>query len=800
MVSAPATEVVSGPASRPPGPQGNGRRWSGDVLGVGWVVVAAVAVLVPALSHGSALGPYDWLDRYGLSQQHAVVKDIHGDQILQMIPWTQLAWTQVHQGHLPLWNSYSALGMPLAFNWQSATFSLPALIGYAVPLHLAFTVQVLTTLIVAGTGAYVLGRVMHMGVLACAFAGTAFELSGAFMFWLGWPIGSVLSWSGWLFAAVLLIMRGGHRVRHVGLFALALAFAVYAGQPDALTLLVLSVAVFAVTLLVLRVGQWRGGGEILRPGIDLVLGVAAGVGLTAPLALPGYQIAGAAIRTFEGSTFGRQTAFPFQQLGALAFAGLNGVSIQLSPIYLSIIVVVLAVAGVWVRRTRPEVIALTVVAVIMGAIAFVQPVENALHLAPGLQAVRWYRSAVLASLALAVLGGAGMDLLVRSWWNRTVRRVVGVGFAAAAVILLTAWVIGPNPVAPRGVHRLLSKAVATAGATGLNAAGTHTRTTGYLWSACEVAVGLAGIGTLAAVVSRTRPGSGHGRTTARAVGTVFLVTVTAFLVFTGQSLWRSSATPGVATPAESSLQDAVGSSLVGLGFKRCFFPPGLGIRPDANILFGVHELAVYDPMLPRAYYQSWTDATGQSVQSAGYPFNSLYCPGITSAAIARIYGVAFVLEPHTARGPTGSVLDRMVGNEKLYRIPGSGSATLTPLAPGGALPPDGARGTVIAVTHPGPAAWTLVTSAPTPQVLRLRLTDVPGWHATIDGKPLTLQRYAGVMLQARIPAGRYTVQLHYWPSTFTDGIVLAGVTVVAFVAVTVVTRRRRPGTPAPTDG
>ena len=37
-------------------------------LGIAWVVVAAIVVMVPALAHGWSLGPFDQLDRLGLSQ------------------------------------------------------------------------------------------------------------------------------------------------------------------------------------------------------------------------------------------------------------------------------------------------------------------------------------------------------------------------------------------------------------------------------------------------------------------------------------------------------------------------------------------------------------------------------------------------------------------------------------------------------------------------------------------------------------------------------------------------------------
>ena len=77
------------------------------------------------------------------------------------------------------------------------------------------------------------------------------------------------------------------------------------------------------------------------------------------------------------------------------------------------------------------------------------------------------------------------------------------------------------------------------------------------------------------------------------------------------------------------------------------------------------------------------------------------------------------------------------------------------------------------MTNPNPAAATVDTDAASPQMLRLRLTDVPGWHASLDGKPLVLTSYAGIMMQARIPPGRHIIELHYWPATFTAGIGLA---------------------------
>jgi uncharacterized membrane protein YfhO len=111
----------------------------------------------------------------------------------------------------------------------------------------------------------------------------------------------------------------------------------------------------------------------------------------------------------------------------------------------------------------------------------------------------------------------------------------------------------------------------------------------------------------------------------------------------------------------------------------------------------------------------------------------------------------------------------------------------------GALPAITAPGTPVKVSYPDPASWRLSTDATSPQVLRMRLTDVPGWHATIDGKPLDLQRFAGVMLQARVPSGHHVIELSYWPGAFTLGIVLAicaALGLLAAIAIAIRNRRR----------
>ena len=745
--------------------------WAPDTLGVLWVVVAGLAVLVPALIHGSSFGPFDALSQYGLTANpRTVVHNLNTfDQIDELIPWASQAWTQVHHGHLPLWNPYSALGLPLAFNWQSATFSVPALVGYLAPLRLDYTVQVAVIVVVAGTGAYVFGRVLRMGVLAAAFTATVFELSGALIAWLGWPVASVMSWAGWLCAASLLVVRGNRRARSIAFLAIVLAATVYAGQLDALIALLPMVAVFPAVLLVLRVPRFRGEGPILRPIVDLALAVAAGIGLSAPLALPALQLTAGSVRLQS-----RYPALPPRDVIHLVFATYDGAATSATWIlnsgsyypnttaYVGVIVLVLAVLGVAMRWRRREVIAVTAVAVVSGLLVFTPPLVSLIDSEHQLGAVNWQRALAPMALALAVLAGWGLETLMHSYTRRAVRYVSGGGFLIAAVWLLYLWFMGRGHIS---------------GALGA------IRRDSFFWPTIETALGIVVVGLLALAVrrgpsQRFRFGGPRGSLGLWAVLALFACETT-FLIAVGGPPLPSSPQFFKPNAAIQELQRAVGSSVVGFGTGSCLniLIPQQGIIEEANIAFDIHEFADYDPSTPKTYNIEWTADGAKSP----FLFTSWYCPGISTLPLARLYGVQFVLDPHGFRAPSGGVFDERIGNEDLYRMPGAALAALIPTSATGALPPPSAQGVPVRVENPNPSSWKVDTDAATEQVLRLRLTNVPGWHATIDGKPLVLHPFSRVMLQARIPPGKHTIELAYWPSLFGIGIDLAICSLFALV-------------------
>ena len=794
-----STEVttVSNPVA-PPAPEvspaphrSRAAQYRPDIAGLLWVLGAAAAMMAPALAHGVYLGPIGWVSGYGLSNQSGGATSIpHAfDQVSEIIPWTNLAWTQVHHGQLPLWNPYSGLGMPLAFNWQSAAFGVPTLLGYLVPVRLAYTVQVLVTLVIAGSGMYVLGRVLRLGVLGCVMAAVVYELSGPFVGWLGWPIAAVTAWAGWLFAAALLVVRGRRRTRAVAFLAVAVACAIYAGQPDMLTVLASALLVFLAVLLATRAPWGGGSGPILRPVMDLTVATAVGAALSAPLLLPGLQLVSGSLRSGKGLS----NALPAQNILLALFQGFDGLpvggsrwfgpsSYTPSTTYVGVIAVVLAVVAVLIAfkfgSRRPIVVAFAMTGIVMGLIVYLPVAESLLDGLPFVGNVLWRRATVPMTFAIAALAGVGADMIVRSYAQRAVPRWIGTAFATAGVVLALLWLFA------RGT---------------LPAAEASMRDRSFLWPAAATVVGLAAAGILISVARHGRAEGSRADLPAqkRARWWVVLVLLgceTGFLVTAGAPLPASSPSYLAPTRAEVVLARAVGSSVVGFGTNTCFTQQ-LGIVPDVNVAFGVREFALYDPLVPRSYNMSWETSTGQPAYPAtslGVPY-SFFCPAVTTAALARRYGVGFVLEPARAIGPKGAVFVMTVGAEKLYRIPGASAATLTVAPAGNALPGQDARGTPVPVTHPDPATWRLDTTGVLPQVLRLHLTDVPGWTGTIDGRPLVLQRYLGMMLQARVPPGRHVIVLRYRPRAFTIGLVLGAASAVGLGAALMggATRRRR---------
>lgn len=721
-------------------------RWTPDVLGVLWTVLAAVVVLAPALRPGVSLGPFALLAHAGLTS-HAgipVHNPSQSDQILFFSPMTDLAWQQVHSGHLPLWNPYNVLGTPLAFNWESAVFSLPLLISYLVHASFAYMVVVLVKLVIAGSGVYVCCRSLGLKPISSAFGGTLFELSGTIVHYSGWSIVGVECWYGWILGAAILLVKGRHRARDTVLLAVALAFAIYGGYPAGLLLIAIALLLFFLVFFLFRPTEIR---SPFVPIANLAVAGVCGVALGAPLLLPGLQTVSNSARKFAP---GSSAVYPVSHVANLLAAGLQGENFKTSA-YLGVFAIVLAVVAARTMWKRPEVRGLTLVAVVSAFLTFFSPADRLLQSVPGGTSLHWDQAVGTLTLALALLAAIGFDHLRRDPLNQQATRWAFAVFAACGIVIL---------------------AVFTADVLKLSAA---VHLGGLFWPAVQVAFGLAVFGYLTFARPRGRPAWISTASFGRGMYGLVLTIETAFLITSGVSFWSLSSTFYSPTPAVQQLQAVVGDGIVGFGTCKGLGSSRptagtIGIRPDANIGYAVHEFAVYDPILPESYYRSWFALRGVHTPSSLSRLG-IFCAPIFDSTEAKVYGVSFLLEPPGRPGPAGGVRALSLGGETLYRIPGAAQATTVPLSYYGVPIPTVFQGQPDPVVVHSPTSWSVVVKSKTPQFLRLRLSAVPGWHATIDGRGLPLGTWAsGAMLDARVPAGTYVVRLQYWPSLFSTGI------------------------------
>lgn len=738
------------------------RRALADVAALVWLVLLAALLLAPALAHGSAIGPSDVLRELGLtSQPNAVIHNpVGSDEIEEFVPWQMLAWLQVHAGHFPIWNPDSVLGMPLAFNLQSAPFSLPVALGYLFPLGLEHTVAIVARLLIGGSGMYVLGRVLGLRPLPAVFGASIFELSGAYTVWLGAYESGCLGFAGWVLAASVLVVRQRRRPRAVVLLAVSLALALAGGEPQIAIVLLGCLAVFA-TVLALGAARHGPSGVGRRVVLDHLAGTVAALGLVAPLYLPATQL---------GLISGRAKSpgvsnLPLYDLTHLVFAGYNGVptdvndvigpnDLYVAMIYVGVIALVLGAVAFTDRRRRTFVLATAAMGTATLVALFVPLVPDVFRTLPLLRVFRLDLATPMLDAALALLAAFGTEALLSSepvadggavLPRRSLRppadRVLAGGSAAVALLL-----------AVLGARLMMN-------VDHLDRAQSALRTRSFLWPTLSLAA-LIIVLVVRGAARRRGAGSFLGDLAGRGAVAGLLVLECAFLVFAGEAVPTSASQPVPPTPAITRLAAIVGANLVGIGSCQENAFPNAGILPNVNLAYGIEELSVYDPILPSSYYHSYGAETGRN-RRVLWPH--VFCPAITSVGLARFYGVAYILEPPGLGGPKGTTHVATLHGEGLYRVPGSGRATLQV---------DG-HSVVLAASQPTPGTWRIVSNGRRRGELLVRVTSVPGWQASIDGRPLALRTAHQLLLGASVPAGHHVIVLRYWPRLLTIGLVLA---------------------------
>jgi hypothetical protein len=798
------------------------RRWARPIPLLVWATAGALVLVLfaPALLLGQVLASLQKLAAVppfqALPAAAGPGNPLHGDLVLQVIPWQAAVRRFLAAGEWPLWNPWTGAGSPLLANLSAQV--LQPLVWLALPLPLAASLGVLAALrvLVALLSTFLLLRHQGAGRTASLFGAVAYGLGGFLVLYVGWPLAN---------AAALLPLAAYATVRWMGerdrvswvLLALSMAAVLATGHPDTTLWVLVATGLFTLagrsalrrpadgaTRWLLGLGAW-------------VLAVTAAAALSAPMLIP--ALLGIPESHRFATTEGRLQRIE-RNLSDLGKEGATGLSAELAeggrrllPVAApnafgnqrfgpqwgeerntnqgsggfagSAALLAALAAGLGLLSGRATVIAgerLAAVLVLLSAVLVAQPpgVLALLAHVPGLEHSANFhrRSHIVLVFGLAFLAAA----VVERWRRGTFRRGPIVGLAAGLAILVTwGYLAHPDPRAPGVLSHL-----------------------GYGSLALHLGVlAVAGV-TLA---SRRLGRSRHAAVLLVGVQAIELLVLHAPANPTAPAAHFYPRLP----PLDFLAEHAGGDRIVGLdpvlranvatvygladvrtndpgkpwAMQRLLepvMPPGpngrFGIadrvvvadHPVLDLLGVRYVLAASSLRAPPALAHSFTGAK-VSVWARPHPLGRLFLPeAATTLAAAQGPGGPRAIGPWwrwTARNADFAVrtlVEATPGHEGRWR----------------ARRPSGA---VLEVTPQSVDRWRARALLPEERLLASGIYQDGGWRLLVDGRAAATVKTNGTLVGAWLPAGEHELELVYRPPGFVAGCLLAAAALAVLIAV-----------------
>jgi hypothetical protein len=717
-----------------------------------------------------------------------------------------LVATDWFSGHLPWWNPYEGLGVPLAGDMQSGAFFPPTLL-FAWPGGLVWFQVVLE--LVAGWTTFALLVRLDIGQTLATAGGVAFALCGTFA-WLAIEPIRVLCLLPLCLLGVerVLSAAAGDRPWGWRLLAVGLAGSFLAGYPETFLIDALFVGVWA---LVRTIGPGRS--HVRAVAGKLALAAGASTALALPLVVAfldylrfadtgGHDSGSYARVTLPARTLA-QLLLPYSAGPIDAFRAQGAVD-TLSAFwgsvggYLDVTLVAAALVGAIGRRNRIlRLVLVAWVAVCLARTYGFSPAVDVLADIPGIRLTAFYRYADPTwELAVVVLAALGLDDIARHRTRLRVLVVAAVAVGAGAAV--AAWT----------AYRDLTAAY---GPTGSVLVHRHRFATGSL----AFALGALALLVVGGWLAAGRPGPAHrrrsgARTAERRAGgcrrrwgrlvMASAVSVEAVVLF-GVSYLSAPAPTTADTGSVTWLQVHLGS------YRFATLGP---IQPNYGSYYRIAELNANELPLPRAltrYVASHLDTNTIPFEfTGGYssdPAGPTPAQEFTRNLVAfEAVGVRYVVIAASGRDPTGSPFPspgtpgwpagpRLVHRDvwaEIWELP----------APAPAFSLEGEPQCRVV-----PLGWDAArVSCPHSTVLVRRVQSDPGWSAEVGGTTVAVTGARtgppGLFQSVAVPAGTTMVRFRYLPPGEWWAVPLSGLAWLGLVATLVVTWRRRPvGTPHP---
>lgn len=175
-----------------------------------------------------------------------------GDIINQLYPFRLYAQEYIKNGTIPLWNPYNSCGLPFQADSLTAIFYPLNILFYILPIHWAFTCQILLHLFLAGLFMYLYLRTILSDRFNSLIGAITFMLNGFFIAWMCFPMISVGIWIPLAFLMVEKIFNGENKLLFIILAGMIIGIQNLGGQFQISFYFVLAFSFYYFFLLVFK--------------------------------------------------------------------------------------------------------------------------------------------------------------------------------------------------------------------------------------------------------------------------------------------------------------------------------------------------------------------------------------------------------------------------------------------------------------------------------------------------------------------------------------------------------------------
>lgn len=688
------------------------------------------------------------------------------DAILLFYPWRVLAARAITAGTLPLWNPDSFSGQPFLANISSAVLYPLNVFFYLMDPARAYGLVAALHTFLAGAFVFLFLRLLGARRSAAVLGGVVFMFCGFLTVWAQYqtPVAATV----WLPLALYFWERGarGHGRRFALYAAFPLGMSLLGGHLQYASYVLVAFAAYAC---------WR---SRLRPLPCLAAGVVLGLGI----ALAAHQI----IPSLEMGRYNHRvggqplaavlsTGLPAGQLVSLLVPNFFGNIVDYNYWgsfnfveycgYLGVVPLLLAALAVALRRDGQTrffaLLAAVVLLMVLGT-----PLYAPLYYLPGFkQLSNPARLLGIFSLAVACLAALGADRIAALPAERRRTLLIGVvalSLGACAWVSLT-YTHHAAVIADYGLQGYVAWQVALFFLLAIGAGGT-------------------------VVAAAVRP-TAHWLLPALAAADLFLFGMRfnpagdpRMLFFPTESVRIVRAQPA---PFRVLALPASGNDFMN------------AMIPNCNLVVGLPEVQGGDAVYPRRYreFAEFIESRHQGSPvkiGNGLGFSSVETPGLEYLGPNYVLSATPIDSPHLellaspdlhlyrnrrARPraffvhqarvePPSRVLEAMAAEQfALDRKAFVESAPALPLQP--AAGPESAT-----ITHLAFGRVVIRARATANALLILADQYFPGWQATLDGRPVSVQPANYVMRAVAVPPGEHTVEFRYRPATFLLGLYL----------------------------